>query len=64
LLWYGGVLVDPASVIESNDVASFAARLHSSVAAWRADERKGVWLNIPTDKIAFLETAVEAGFKL
>jgi len=57
---YSGVIVDYKTLPNSSD--EFSARLTSSLAAWRKEGKRGVWLSLPVDKIAFAESAVKAGF--
>jgi len=57
-------LIHPESVLESVTVGDFKERLESSVATWKSDGKRGVWLNIPTEKVEFVATAVSAGFEL
>lgn len=39
-------------------MGDFKERLESSVAIWKSDGKRGVWLNIPTEKVEFVATAV------
>ena len=64
---FGGriVLVDAITQEYSNDAAvDFAADLQHSLASWREDKAKGVWLHIPATHSALLAPALDEGFLL
>jgi 8-oxo-dGTP pyrophosphatase MutT (NUDIX family) len=59
---YHGIKIDPAALPVA-DPAAFAARLDASLAHWRADGRKGVWLKVPLPAgAALVPAAIAAGF--
>ncbi|KAK9820304.1 hypothetical protein WJX72_008756 [[Myrmecia] bisecta] len=57
---YMGILVDAAAL--PADPAEFSERLQHSLQAWKARERKGIWLKVPAHKSALIPPAVAAGF--
>ena len=57
---YGGVIVDPQRL--PADAARFGERLAASLAAWRGEERRLVWLQIPQAAAALVPVAAGAGF--
>ena len=57
---YDGVIVNERSLPESKD--DFAQILKRSLRAWKAADRRGVWLKIPVSKIDFASVAVDFGF--
>jgi 8-oxo-dGTP pyrophosphatase MutT (NUDIX family) len=54
------VIVDSAAL--PSDAAAFAQRLASSLAAWNADGRRGVWLQLPLSAAELVPVAVSQGF--
>jgi len=46
------------------DSSAFAERLAESVATWRKDLRRGVWLKIPVAQAGFMQYALEQGFEI
>ena len=58
---FGGVVADADAL--PSDPAEFERRLASSLAAWRADGFKVVWLELPLAKSALLPAAARAGFE-
>ena len=59
---YHGVKIDP-SALPLDDPSTFAARLAASLAHWRADGRKGVWLKLSLpDAAPLVPAAIAAGF--
>ena len=58
---FGGVVVDAEAL--PSDPAEFGARLAASLASWRADGFKVVWLDIPLAKAALVPPAARAGFE-
>jgi ADP-ribose pyrophosphatase YjhB (NUDIX family) len=42
----------------------FAVALASSLAAWRAERKRGVWLAVPVHRTELLPAAISAGFEL
>ncbi|PTQ44821.1 hypothetical protein MARPO_0018s0016 [Marchantia polymorpha] len=57
---YDGIIVDPSCL--PTDVNSFIDSLHDSLALWKSQERKGVWLKLPTENANLVFPAIEAGF--
>jgi len=59
---YGGRIVDGDAL--PADAAEFAARLEHSVAAWKADGARGLWLKLPAAASQHLPAALAQGFDL
>lgn len=59
---YDGVLVDGTSL--SRDPREFEARLAKSVEAWAKDDRRGVWLTLPSSHLKLSSVAVKQGFEI
>ena len=59
---FGGILV--ASDGLPPDPAEFGARLASSMAGWRAEGRRGLWLKLPAERAALLPAALAQGLEL
>jgi 8-oxo-dGTP pyrophosphatase MutT (NUDIX family) len=57
---FQGVVVDSDQL--DSDPAQFSLKLARSVAGWKADGYKVVWLEIPIDKAVLIPTAAQAGF--
>ena len=57
---YGGVIIDPRRL--PADAAGFGARLAASLATWREQRRRLVWLQIPQAAAALVPVAADAGF--
>src|SRR5258708_565129 len=57
---FGGIIVDPTQL--PTNVEAFTAALQRSLAAWRADGKRLVWLGVPIARAALIPVAVEAGF--
>ncbi|XP_022723317.1 nudix hydrolase 2 isoform X2 [Durio zibethinus] len=56
---YGGVIVE---VSEPMDSALFASILSASIAQWRHQGKKGVWIKLPIQHVNLVEVAVKEGF--
>ncbi|XVE87625.1 hypothetical protein DITRI_Ditri19aG0002800 [Diplodiscus trichospermus] len=56
---YGGVIVE---VNEPMDSALFASMLRASIAQWRHQGKKGVWIKLPIQHANLVEAAVKEGF--
>ncbi|XVF28069.1 hypothetical protein REPUB_Repub14bG0163800 [Reevesia pubescens] len=56
---YGGVIVE---VSEPMDSALFASILRASIAQWRLQGKKGVWIKLPIQHVNLVEAAVKEGF--
>ncbi|XWS18100.1 hypothetical protein CRYUN_Cryun32bG0013000 [Craigia yunnanensis] len=56
---YGGVIVE---VSEPMDSALFASVLRDSIAQWRHQGKKGVWIKLPIQHVNLVEAAVKEGF--
>ena len=59
---FGGILVAPEGL--PREPTEFGAQLASSMAAWRAEGRRGLWLKLPADRASLLPAALEAGMEL
>ncbi|XP_004293401.1 PREDICTED: nudix hydrolase 2-like [Fragaria vesca subsp. vesca] len=56
---YGGVIVE---TIDPIDPASFLSLLTSSIAHWKLEGKKGVWIKLPIQQVNLVEPAVMNGF--
>src|SRR5437899_1384746 len=56
---FGGIIVDSDGLPPD---ATFGQTLQSSLAAWRSDGRRLVWLKVPIERAALVPMAVEQGF--
>ncbi|KAL1805328.1 nudix hydrolase 2 [Daucus carota subsp. sativus] len=56
---FGGVIVRFTNQMESN---VFASLLRASMAQWKLQGKKGVWLEIPIECVNLVEAAVKEGF--
>ena len=57
---FGGMVLVPAEL--PTDAAEFAARLEASLATWKADGMRAVWLEVPIGKSQLIPEAVNQGF--
>lgn len=57
---FGGRIIDSSSL--PNDPESFARLLEESLAEWRTEETKVVWLELPVSLARLVPVAVDAGF--
>jgi 8-oxo-dGTP diphosphatase len=57
---FGGTVIDPAAL--PSDPEEFRIRLAHSLAAWRGEGIRVVWLEVPIDRAVLIPTAVAAGF--
>jgi ADP-ribose pyrophosphatase YjhB (NUDIX family) len=57
---FGGVIVEPNTLPLEADV--FREQLAASLAHWRADGARLVWIDVPISHAALIPVAVEAGF--
>eukprot|EP00040_Diaphanoeca_grandis_P024740 m.136355 g.136355 ORF g.136355 m.136355 type:complete len:372 (+) comp29844_c1_seq1:131-1246(+) len=60
---YGGVIVVDA-VDQCASKAEFESKLTSSVACWKSENRKGIWLQLPSHKLEWAQMALDAGFEV
>ncbi|KAH1055559.1 hypothetical protein J1N35_033624 [Gossypium stocksii] len=56
---YGGVIVE---VTQPMDSALFASVLSASMAKWRQQGKRGVWIKLPIQHVNLVEAAVKEGF--
>jgi hypothetical protein len=56
---YQGVMIDIKDLPSS--VAEFQARMTVSLALWKSQDKRGVWLTIPADKSELIPIAVQLG---
>ncbi|KAL6207262.1 hypothetical protein ACLB2K_024506 [Fragaria x ananassa] len=56
---YRGVIVE---IIDPIDRASFLSLLTSSIAHWKLEGKKGVWIKLPIQQVNLVEPAVMNGF--
>uniref|UniRef100_A0A6N2KEN0 Nudix hydrolase domain-containing protein n=1 Tax=Salix viminalis TaxID=40686 RepID=A0A6N2KEN0_SALVM len=56
---HGGVIVE---LSEAMDLKVFALMLKASIALWRSQGKRGVWIKIPIELINLAEAAVKEGF--
>ena len=57
---FGGMVVDPSAL--PGEAAEFARRLEPSLAGWRDEGLRAVWLEVPIGRAALIPAAVAAGF--
>ena len=57
---FGGIIVDADQL--PTDPGQFSAALDRSLAAWRADGKRLVWLGVPLERAALIPVAATAGF--
>ncbi|GBG69999.1 hypothetical protein CBR_g4826 [Chara braunii] len=57
---YDGVIIDPTCLPADGDV--FLSRLRSSLGLWASQQRKGVWLKLPTENANLVPLAISEGF--
>ncbi|KAH7436982.1 hypothetical protein KP509_05G049500 [Ceratopteris richardii] len=58
---YDGIIVEPASL--PSDPSKFQAMLKKSLAHWKTESKKGIWLKLPIENVDFAPAAVKEGFK-
>eukprot|EP00250_Pteridium_aquilinum_P019923 c24625_g4_i1 orf=77-964(+) len=58
---YGGFIVDPGTLPAHE--SSFLCALRNSLALWRSQLKKGIWLKLPIEKARLVPIAVEEGFQ-
>ncbi|KAH8506987.1 hypothetical protein H0E87_013705 [Populus deltoides] len=56
---HGGVIVE---LSESMDSKVFASMLKASLALWRSQGKRGVWIKVPIELVNLVEAAVKEGF--
>ncbi|KAG4143018.1 hypothetical protein ERO13_D06G163300v2 [Gossypium hirsutum] len=56
---YGGLIVE---VTQPMDSALFASVLSASMAQWRQQGKRGVWIKLPIQHVNLVEAAVQEGF--
>jgi 8-oxo-dGTP pyrophosphatase MutT (NUDIX family) len=57
---FGGIIVESAKL--PADAETFAARLQTSLDAWRADGRRLVWIDVPIQLSELVPILTDAGF--
>ncbi|MEW5307318.1 MAG: hypothetical protein WDW36_009724 [Sanguina aurantia] len=57
--FYSGVIVTPELL--PADVATFTQQMLLSLTAWKAMGKRGIWLKVPTARVALIAPAVEQG---
>ncbi|XP_050369729.1 nudix hydrolase 10-like isoform X2 [Argentina anserina] len=57
---HGGVIVDVKDVMEPQ---AFLTLLRASIAQWRQQGKKGVWIKLPIELVNLVETVVKEGFR-
>ncbi|KAL6281857.1 hypothetical protein ACE6H2_012786 [Prunus campanulata] len=58
---YGGMIVD-INGDELMDPATFLSSLTSSIAHWKLQGKKSVWIKLPIERVNLVEAAVKKGF--
>lgn len=58
--YYSGVIIDHKGLPTTPD--EFSAKLNFSLASWKSQGKRGVWLQVPVEKINLAEVAIKAGF--
>ncbi|KAL6195942.1 hypothetical protein ACLB2K_031559 [Fragaria x ananassa] len=56
---HGGVIVD---VKDATEPQAFLSLLRASIAQWRQQGKKGVWIKLPIELVNLVETVVKEGF--
>ncbi|KAI9379919.1 hypothetical protein POPTR_016G006000v4 [Populus trichocarpa] len=56
---FGGVIVE---LSEAMDLKVFASMLKASIALWRSQSKRGVWIKVPIQLVNLVEAAVKEGF--
>ncbi|KAJ6967575.1 nudix hydrolase 2-like [Populus alba x Populus x berolinensis] len=56
---FGGVIVE---LSEAMDLKVFASMLKASIALWRSQGKRGVWIKVPIQLVNLVEAAVKEGF--
>ena len=57
---YDGIIVDEIRL--PDDLDEFVSHLQHSLQSWKLSGKRGVWLKIPSKKIAYAASAIESGF--
>lgn len=57
---YGGFIIDPLGL--PTHPPEFLSALRSSLAHWKVQSKRGIWLKLPIEKSKFVPLAVEEGF--
>ncbi|MEW5309410.1 MAG: hypothetical protein WDW38_001300 [Sanguina aurantia] len=60
--FYSGIIVTPELL--PADVATFTQQMLLSLTAWKAMGKRGIWLKIPTARVALIAPAVEQGVQV
>jgi len=58
---FGGVIIDPEALPGCSD--EFGSRLRISLRMWREEQKRGVWLKVPTSLSTHIPVAVKEGFE-
>merc|ERR1719433_936854 len=60
---FGGVTIDFGADVHGHlSAAEFGKELHRLLSEWKRNEKRGIWLRIPTAAARFVGAAVELGF--
>jgi 8-oxo-dGTP pyrophosphatase MutT (NUDIX family) len=57
---FGGIIINPATLPDDSD--AFQAQMQASLAQWKEEGNKLVWLEVPIDRSALIPIAVGMGF--
>jgi 8-oxo-dGTP pyrophosphatase MutT (NUDIX family) len=57
---FGGIIINPAAL--PDDIAAFQAQMQASIAQWKDEGNKLVWLEVPIERSALIPVAVAMGF--
>ncbi|KAL5987460.1 hypothetical protein ACLOJK_035208 [Asimina triloba] len=57
--YYGGVIVDMSAHM---DAKSFVSSLRASIAQWKQQGKRGVWIKLPIELVHLVQPAVQEGF--
>lgn len=61
---FQGVTVSPAELLQVATARDFSIRLEKSLAQWREEGARGIWLKVPALKGEFVTELAKAGFAL
>jgi 8-oxo-dGTP pyrophosphatase MutT (NUDIX family) len=60
---YSGVTIPDSTLLTIPDIQTFELLLQSSLAEWIRSHRRGIWMQVPVEKSAFIQSAVREGFQ-
>jgi 8-oxo-dGTP pyrophosphatase MutT (NUDIX family) len=60
---YSGVTIPDSTLLTIPDIQTFELLLQSSLTEWIRSHRRGIWMQVPVEKSAFIQSAVREGFQ-